>query len=130
MNRGLTTLEILLILLLLVFVGGAALPPFLSARAGARLEECSLRLAVIQEAKRDVMKGMNLRLPRESRLRIADRVNALHLDMIAEITLASPWRFRPEDPCPEGGIVSVGETFLDPPSCSNGVPIANLGEAP
>lgn len=130
MNRGVTTFEILLLLLLVVFVGGAALPPFLAARTGARLEECSLRLAVIQEAKRDVMKEMNYKLPRESRLRIADRVNPLHMDMIAEVTLKSPWRFRPEDPCPDGGIVSVGDTFLDPPSCSNGVPIANLGEAP
>ena len=130
MNRGVTILEILLILLLVVFVGGVSLPPFLSARAGARLEECSLRLAVIQEAKRDVMKEMNRKLPRASRLRIADRVNALHLDMIAEITLASPWRFRPDEPCPDGGIVSVGATFLDPPSCSNGAPIANLEEAP
>jgi hypothetical protein len=130
MTRGVTTFEILLILLLVVFVAGAALPPFLAARAESQREECALRLAAIQEAKRDVMKEMNLRLPHDVRMRITDKVNALHLDMIAEITLASPWRFRPEDPCPDGGIVSVGETFLDPPSCSSGVPIGNLGETP
>lgn len=128
MNRGFTTFEILLVLLLVLFLGGAVLPPFLSARADSRRQECSLRLAVIQEAKRDVMKEMNLRLPSENRMRITDKVNALHLDMMAEITLASPWRFRPEDPCPDGAVVSVGETFLDPPSCSNGTPIATLGE--
>ena len=127
-NRGITTLEILLILLLVIFVGGAALPPFLSARARAQVQECSLRLAVIQEAKRDVMKEMNLRLPRHSQLRVTDKVNDLHLDMIAEITLESPWNFRPEDPCPDGSILFVGEIFLDPPSCSSGAPIANLGE--
>jgi hypothetical protein len=82
----------------------------------------------MQDAKREVFDEMNRILPANHRLRITDRINPLHMDKIAGITRESPWRFHPEEPCPEGGVVSVGQTFLDPPSCSLGTPIATIGK--
>ncbi|GMV65204.1 MAG: hypothetical protein AMXMBFR75_10050 [Candidatus Hinthialibacteria bacterium] len=101
-------------------------PAYLETTRKAQLMECSCRLAVIQEAKKEVFEEMNRILPANKHLRITDRVNPLHLDKIARKTLESPWRFHPEDSFPGCGAVSVGQTFLDPPSSSTGVPIANL----
>lgn len=126
--RGFTTFELLLVLIFLILLVSVAIPPLLAARRDSLARECSLRLAVIREAKRDVLREMNSILPRDRRLRITDKINALHMDKIAYFTMTSPWRFHPEDPGPLGGKISVGETFLDPPTCSLGHPIADLKE--
>jgi hypothetical protein len=125
-ERGITTFEVMLILLFLCVIVATLVPAYLASRSDAQDLECSLRLAVIQEAKRDVMKEMNDLLPRENRLRITDEVNPLHYDKIAYLTLRSPWNFHPEDPCPDGSIISVGATFLEPPSSSGGHKIAEM----
>jgi len=124
--RGITTFETLLVLVLIVSGIAVFLPAYLASRRDAAALECSLRLAVIREAKRDVMKEMNRLLPRDKRLRITDRINPLHADKIAYLTMTSPFRFHPDDPGPLGGVISIGTTFLDPPSCSLGHPIADL----
>jgi len=121
-QRGVSTLEVLLFLIAMVLVIVTLIPPILATRHQAAIQECGFRLAVVEEAKREVFKEMNaLILPREHRLAFADDVNLQHIDRIAKITLESPWRFHPEDPCPLGGKVNVGETFLDPPSSSEGI---------
>lgn len=127
-QRGITNFEMLLVFLIVLFGVGTLVPTYLASNRVAAEREIGIRLAVIQEAKRDVMKEMNLILPRESRLRITDPVNPDHLDKIAKLTLESPWRFHPEEPDPLGGTISVGETFLEPPSSSLGIPIADLSE--
>lgn len=125
-QRGVSVFELLLVTVFLGLVLAAVAPAYLSSREDALHRRCSLRLAVIQSAKREVFDDMNLRLPPNRRLRINDRVNAYHLDSIARITLESPWNFDPEEPCPNGGVISVGDSFLEPPSCSLGTPIAVL----
>lgn len=113
-----------MVLALLALIVATVVPAYLAVQREAKARECSLRLMAILEAKRDVMKEMNQILPRDRQLKYTDRVNPLHLDKISHLTLRSPWRFHPDDPCPLGGKVSVGETFLDPPTCSLGHPIA------
>lgn len=125
-ERGISTFELLLILVFLGLAVATVAPAYLETTRKAQLMECSCRLAVIQEAKKEVFEEMNRILPANKHLRITDRVNPLHLDKIARKTLESPWRFHPEDSFPGCGAVSVGQTFLDPPSSSTGVPIANL----
>ena len=127
-QEGFTNFEMLLVFLIVVFTVGTLIPAFLASRHRAAEQEIGIRLAVIQQAKRDVMKKMNLILPRESRIRITDRVNPLHVDEITRLTLESPWRFQPDDPDPLGGELNIGETFLEPPSSSLGIPIADLDE--
>jgi hypothetical protein len=124
--RGFTTFEVFLLLVLLAAMIAAVVPAYLSARQASKAKECSLRLGVIREAKRDVMRDMNLLLPKDQELVMGSRINQLHIDKIAQITLASPWRFHPDDPCPMGGKVSVGQTFLDQPSCSCGQPVGDI----
>lgn len=128
-QRGMSTFELLLIVIILGLAVAMLTPAYLASHRDAQLQECSYRLAVIQDAKRQVMEEMNRRLPANRRLRITDRVNPLHIDKIAQITLASPWRFHPEDSFPGCGTISVGKTFLDPPSCSTGAPIASFPKA-
>ncbi len=126
-QRGITNFEMLLVFLVVLFGIGTLVPAFLASNRIAAEREVGIRLAVIQEAKRDVMKEMNLILPRESRVRITDPVNPIHVDRITRITLESPWRFQPENPDPLGGTLNIGETFIEPPSSSLGIPIADLG---
>ena len=126
LEKGFTNFEMLLVFLVVVLTIAILIPAYLASNRVAAEREIGIRLAVIQEAKRDVIKEMNLILPRESRLRITDPVNPVHLDKITRINLESPWRFQPESPDPLGGMLSVGETFLEPPSSSLGIPIANL----
>jgi hypothetical protein len=71
---------------------------------------------------------MNLILPPQKRLSITDRLNPFHVARISRITQTSPWAFDPEDSCPNGGNLQLGETFLDPPACSCGASIARLEE--
>ena len=123
-----SAIDLLFILLILTCMIAALVPPYLDSVRRKGQTECSIRLFVLQEAKKDVRKDMNLLLPPERRLQITDRLNPLHLDKIARISLSTPWRFRPDDPCPLGGTVSAGTTFLDPPSCSLGHAAAE-GEA-
>lgn len=125
-RRGVSVLELLLILILFTLVVGMAIPAVLASRRDAQARECSIRLAVIQDAKREVFEDMNRLLPPQRRLRITDTLNPLHVDRIAELTLQTPWRFHPEDRCPSGGEVTVGSTFLDPPQCSDGTTPASL----
>ncbi len=125
-QRGVSTFELLLVVIILGLAVATVTPAYLASRRDAQLQECSYRLAVIQDAKREVMEEMNQLLPSNRRLRITDRVNPLYLDKIARKTLASPWRFHPEDPFPGCGTISVGKTFLDPPSSTTGVPIATF----
>ncbi len=131
-ERGVSTFELLLVVIILGLTVAAVIPAYLASRKDSQLQECSYRLAVIQDAKREVMEEMNQMLPSNRRLRITDRVNPLHLDKIAGKTMASPWRFHPEDSFPGCGTISVGKTFLDPPSCTTGVPVATFhtAEAP
>lgn len=125
-RRGVSVLELLLVLVLLGLLVGMAIPAYLSSRRDALSRECSIHLAVIREAKREVFEDMNRLLPPQRRLRITDPLNPLHVDRIAAITLQTPWRFHPEAPCPNGGEVTVGATFLDPPQCSDGTVAASL----
>lgn len=125
-KRGISTFELLLVLVLLGLAVATVAPAYFESRWNAQLVECSYRLAAIQEAKKEVFEEMNRILPANRRLRITDRINPLHLDKIAHKTLESPWRFHPDDPFPGCGTLSVGKTFLDPPSSSTGVPIASL----
>jgi len=118
----------LLVFLVVVLTIGILIPAYLASNRVANEREIGIRLAVIQESKRDVMKEMNLLLPQESRLRITDPINPLHVDKITQLTLASPWRFQSEKPDPMGGTLDIGETFLEPPSSSLGIPIADLEE--
>ena len=127
-EKGFTNFEMLLVFLCVVLIVGTLIPAYLASNRLSAEREVGIRLAVIQEAKRDVMKEMNLILPRESRIRITDPVNPLHADKVTRLTLESPWRFQPEKPGPLGGSFNIGETFLEPPSSSLGIPIENLDE--
>jgi type II secretory pathway pseudopilin PulG len=128
-RRGVSTFELLLVVIILGLAAATVTPAYFASHRDAQLRECSYRLAVIQDAKREVMEEMNRRLPVNRRLRITDRVNPLHLDMIAQKALASPWRFHPEDSFAGCGTLSVGKTFLDPPSSSTGAAIATFHTA-
>ncbi len=125
-QRGVSTFELLLVVIILGLAVATVTPAYLASHRDAQLQECSYRLAVIQDAKREVLEEMNRRLPANRRLRITDRVNPLHHDMIARKTLASPWRFHPDDSFSGCGAISVGKTFLDPPSSTTGVSIATF----
>jgi type II secretory pathway pseudopilin PulG len=123
-RKGITTLELLFILVILGLAVATVTPAYLVSYRDRLQQECSLRLAVVQDAKKEVLEEMNQILPANRRLRITDKVNPLHVDKIAQKTLASPWRFHPEDPIPGCGPISVGNTFLDPPTSPSGVVIA------
>lgn len=125
-HRGVSVLELLLLLVLILLAVGVIGPAFLTSREDALRRECSIRLAVIRNAKQSVFEEMNRILPADHRLRITDRLNDLHIDKVATITMESPWRFHPEDPCEVGGQVFMGATFLDVPTTSEGIPIAVL----
>lgn len=119
-SRGFTTLELLLILVVLCLAVATFIPAYLSSRQEVHQVECGYKLAVVKEAKKQVFDDMNRLLPPENRLRITDPVNLLHIDKISKLTYESPWRFRPEDPFSPCGMIYVGETFLDPPYCTKG----------